>query len=721
MLRRIAPPFCLALLSLAIWCTATSRWSVTGWQTPLDIQGDALEICARIQTASENLSIPLRGYSALPRLAAPIGADWSRYPISDRVVFSLLGLLARGVGLFAAWNIAIAAVHVLNALAFYFCARFLRWRWEWAFAIALLFSFSSYNFRWGPTISLSLTFAIPPLLLLCGWICRPAPAIATRGWTWGALALGVWFGGANPYFGFFAAQLVFGATLLQWLRRRAPARWRTGALLLATMAVSFLLHNAAYFLAPTADRPRLTLARNYAGSEIYALKLTDLVIPPAEHFAPPFAEIGRAYQAQSALDGEFFTAYLGVFGILGLGILLASGRHAWARNPPPRVPYTLLAVMWTLAFSAVGGVNSLLALAGLDVFRASNRNSIFLLVWALFFFGRWCQRLTRPRGVRVWLRYSLPLLITLVGVADSVPRIHARSALKHNAAALTAERELLTALERRIGPGAMIFQLPATVFPEAGTVGTMGDYAHFSPYLLSSTLRVSYGSLRGTDASRWITATGRLPAPALKEELESAGFRALWIDRRGLPGRGETLSRELQALGLESLPQTWLPDVEIFLLQPTPHPRRIALDDARFYEPWDGVPSRTEPKFAAIDGWYDLERNGEDSWRWAGKTATTRLPLSTDTTIEVTFRAYSLAPGELVITCDGNQIYRRPISPSTRDASSIRLSLKAGNHLFEWRFSGRLVRPGKADGRQLGFSAHDLKLTLLKQKSDGSL
>ena len=42
-------------------------------------------------------------------------------------------------------------------------------------------------------------------------------------------------------------------------------------------------------------------------------------------------------------------------------------------------------------------VDVLLALGGLDVFRASNRNSIFLLVWSLWFFGGWCQRHWRPR------------------------------------------------------------------------------------------------------------------------------------------------------------------------------------------------------------------------------------------------------------------------------------------------------------------------------------
>ena len=81
-----------------------------------------------------------------------------------------------------------------------------------AFAVALLFTFANYNFRWGVTVSFSLTFAIPPLMLLCGWIARSAPAIRATSWTWLAVLLGVWMGGGNPYLGFFAAQAAIGET-----------------------------------------------------------------------------------------------------------------------------------------------------------------------------------------------------------------------------------------------------------------------------------------------------------------------------------------------------------------------------------------------------------------------------------------------------------------------------------------------------------------------------
>lgn len=708
-LRQPVPLLVLAAVALAIWCSLTHRWSVEAWSTPLQLHGDPLEIYARVQAAKEDPTQPLRGYSSLPRLAAPMGADWSRYPVSDRVVFTVLGLLANGVGVFGAVNVATALLHVLNAIAFYACGRFLRWRAEWAMALGLLFSFSSYNFRWGVTVSLSLSFAIPPLLLLCAWIARSAPAVRARGWMWLAVVLGLWFGGANPYLGFFAAQVAAGATLLQLVRRRETVRWRVGLLFVAITGLSFLLHNAAYLLAPAIEGGRLTLSRNYAGSEIYALKLTDLLVPPVEHPLALFSRIGRAYFAQSALRTEFFVNYLGVFGLLGLALLAWRGLRGLAAVRGTRMPDAFLGVTWALVFSVPGGVNSLLALADLDLFRASNRNSIFILAWVLLYLGHWVHRRLRMRSAL--LPWGLASLIVVLGVFDSIPRLRVGRMLREHRAELAAHRNLAESLEGRLGPGAMIYQLPATVFPEAGTVVAMGDYEHFLPYLQSDSIRFSYGALRGTAASRALRALSRLPAARMKEELEAAGFRAIWINRRGLPQHGEPLLAELRALGLQELAQTAVPDVTVFPLEPKATPRPLDLDDPALYEAWDVIRTLTRPEVVVLDGWYDLEQQGERSWRWARAAATASLRMPAAGRVELQFRAYSLEPGQLVVTCRGREVHRRPISPGTRDLRTIVLDLPGGRHPLEWRFTGRVTHPLSADSRELGFAIEELELT----------
>ena len=679
--------------------------------TPLQLHGDPLEVYARVQAAKDDVTQPLQGFAHLPRLGAPEGANWGRYPISDRVVFAGLGLLARAVGVFAAVNLAMAAVHALNALAFYLCARFLRWRREWAMATALLFSFCSYNFRWGVTVSFSLTFFVPVLILLCGWIARAAPAVAARRWTWVAVGLGAWLGAANPYLSFFSSQLVGGAMVLQFLRRCEAARWRAGVVFLIVLGCSFLLQHSAYFLANTEGEPRLTLSRNYAGSEIYALKLADLFVPAADHPVGIMAQAGRAYHAQSALRTEFFVNYLGVAALVGLALLLWTGLRAIARPVRTRVPDAFIAVLWTGIFSSVGGVNSILALGGFDLFRASNRNSIFILGWALFVFGAWCQRRWRPAFPL--LRFGLPVVIVCLSLADTLPKLRAERSLRSHAATLSHYRELMGSLEAHTGRGAAIFQVPTPVFPEAGINVKMPDYELFLPYLTSADLRFSYGALRGTPLSRSLRSLARLPAPMMKEELEATGFAAIWVDRRGLFDEGSALIAGFREFGLEEISHPKLPHVVLFLLNPATSPRPLDLTNPRLFEPWDTIRSLRQPEILVYDGWYDLERANNRSWRWAQQSATAGIVLPAQRSVEVSFAVYSLEIGEVVIELNSREIARYPTTAATRDRRMIPLKLPAGSHQLLWRFTGPVIRPVEPDGRKLGFAVEDLELTVL--------
>lgn len=712
--RRFWPAVLLTFLTLVIWCTVMGVWSLAAWHRPCSLDGDALEIYARVQAAAEDPTQPLKGFSNVARLGAPFGANWTRYPVSDRVVFTLLGLLARVSDEFVAINIAVAALHVLNALSFYFCARFLRWRVVWAMAFALLFSFCSYNFRWGPSVSLSLTFALPPLLLLFGHVGRDAPAVRSRGWTWLAIGLGTWLGGANPYLGFFAGQLGGFATLLQWLRTKDPIRLRTGGLFLGVLLFSFVLHNASFFLAKAHNGSRITLNRDFAGSEVYAMKLTDLVIPPASHAVPLLADVGRIYRARSALRGEFFTGYLGFVGICGLaGLLWIGFRWMAAENRRRRpLPDGILGLGWTLLFSSVGGINSLLALAGLDVFRASSRYSIFILLWSFFFAGRAIQR--RSQHLRQPWIVAMAAAMAVLGIIDGLPMQRIDGLSSFRTSVIEEYRALAASLEARTGTGPRIYQLPATPFPEAGKVFRMGDYEHLLPYLASDTLQISYGNLRQTPTSLAIRNLSRFPPEKMKQFLEDAGFHAIWIDRRGYADNGDRLIAGLRALGLEELVQEFVPHVVLFLLRPAANPRPFSPTHYELYREWDPVAIKTFPRIRTVDGWDDIEYAAGRSWRWARESATIGIFMRHPGIIRLSFIATTRSEGNLTLEVAGREVWRKAEEVCIQDEPGLVMPLQAGLQRLTWRYDGRLRPAGGDDGRMLGFSIENLKLTVLE-------
>src|SRR6478736_7989650 len=213
------------LLTVLLVGALFQRTSWADWSRPQWLEGDPLEIYTRVKIAGEAPGHTLLYSSHVARLGAPTDADWSAYPAPDRLVVVLTGLLGRAVGLVAAVNLVAALILGLNAASFYLCARWLRCRAEWALAGALLFALANYNVRWGITLSLSQTFVLPPLVLLCARAARRGPVRdANRGWVVLGALLGVWLGLANPYLAYFAGVVAGGALVLALSRRSLPLR-----------------------------------------------------------------------------------------------------------------------------------------------------------------------------------------------------------------------------------------------------------------------------------------------------------------------------------------------------------------------------------------------------------------------------------------------------------------------------------------------------------------
>jgi hypothetical protein len=83
--------------------------------------------------------------------------------------------------------------------------------------------------------------------------------------------------------------------------------------------------------------------------------------------------------------------------------------------------------------------------------------------------------------------------------------------------------------------------------------------------------------------------------------------------------------------------------------------------------------------------------------------------------VQLSFYAYSLERGELVLELDGVEVSRLLTTPSTRDQRVVNLNLGAGRHRLVWRYTGRVVRPAETDGRKLGFAVENLELTMAQE------
>lgn len=693
----------VAMVAMLVAAGLFGRWSLDAWSQPHWLEGDPLEVYARVKIAGEQPAATLVGLGSVRALGAPGRADWTGYPVPDRIVFVLTGTFADLTGLMAAVQLMSAAIFGLNAASFFLCARWLRWRWEWAAALALAFAFCTYNLRWGITLSFSQTFTLPPLVLLCARCCHRGIALG-RASRLLALGLALWLAQGQPYLAYFAG-VVAGGALGLGLSRRIPRQrltplfWFLGALL-----TGFLACNARTIMNRFDAAESAPLVRSASDLKTYALRPLEWLVPPADHRLLALGRIGRAYFDGREGRGEFFYNYLGVVGVVALAWLL--GHAAWRMiRSPRRIPDAVLGLLWITAFGLAGGLNTWVGAAGLDIFRAGTRIGIFAQVWVLLFLGGSLGRLFSHRAASL----ALALLLPGLAIWDQTPPLADPSVRQANHARWQDYATLTASLERALPAGAMVFQLPVAAFPESARIGTMPDYEHLLPYLTSRSLRYSYGHLANAPALRWSRHVGLLPATQRVAALEQAGFAALWIDTRAYPDQAATLLQALRASGyVEYDPVTRPAPIRVFRLNPAPAPRLPDFADPRYHEPWDDPAA--QPSLLALADWHPLEQNQTGRWRWAARDA--KLGIFTEPArpqASLRFKIGGPATSVVVVRRGEQELLRT--APGDK-IHLLNLSLAAGLTQLTFHLEGATFRPGDHDPRELGFMVENLSVSV---------
>src|SRR5690606_1468092 len=116
-----------------------------------------------------------------------------------------------------------------------------------------------------------------------------------------------------------------------------------------------------------------------AESEVYGLKLMNLVMPRSAHREPRLAELTEHYNATSPLSNENTTASLGVVGTIGLVMLGFTMLAAMCgKSVACRLRWLVIVTAILFLFGTVGGLGSLFGYFVSPSIRGWNRISIFI-------------------------------------------------------------------------------------------------------------------------------------------------------------------------------------------------------------------------------------------------------------------------------------------------------------------------------------------------------
>ncbi|NTU70947.1 MAG: hypothetical protein HGB10_03885 [Coriobacteriia bacterium] len=506
-------------------------------------------------------------YMDNPFMGAPGGMHFQDFPQLEFVMFAIM----RAISVFVhdparVHNLYYLLGYPLAAMTSAFTMRRLGVSRSSAAVAGLLFTFLPFHYmRANAHLALGAYWPIPLTLLSAFWIYAeqipffsagddgsPGRFTLRSARTWGAIAIGLLVGMYGVYYAYFACALLVIAALGavtksgQWKRALAAAAMIavivSGAVIVAIPTLQYRSQNGANASA---------VPRQPIESEIYGLRVVQMVLPVDGHRIPALANLRYRYLEQTKINqslNESNTATLGAVATLGLLALLLTAVFGVRLVPrDDERSAALLGQAGQLAtagilLATVGGLGSLVAILALPEIRGYNRFSVYIAFLSLAAMAVLAdsmrERFARGAAARIGV-LALLCLVVVIGVLDQVPA-HIAPDYAADRAQWVTDKAFVKEIERALPTNAMVMQLPFVSFPEYAVDPGMVGFNHLRGYLHSKDLRWSYGTVIGRpgDAAYRAIAESADPVAAARQ----AGYAGLWIDRQGLVTEGSALT-----------------------------------------------------------------------------------------------------------------------------------------------------------------------------------
>lgn len=542
--------FFLASLLMSGWPNGL----IPNLQYPYIYGGDGLASLALVKKGIEGVWFFFNN-----RLGFPFGSNTLDYPIPDTGSLILLKTL----GTFVDSPQAVFNLFFLLGFPVVFIFSYVFFRAIGLFrpfsvSAALLFTFLPFHIERLGHVFFTWYFVVP-IFFYFGFRVfsqRPVYLFGKYGWRRIALSLLALLVAASfgVYYAFFGCLLVSVAALAGAVKHRSHRSLFLGGSVLVIVFFGFLLNTApsiAYRLSAT--NAGKVAKRGAAESEVYGLKLTQMLLPHQNHRVRFLRKMAAGYARKFPLVNENATAALGLVGACGLISLLSIAFVAMSgRVVDPRLAFLGIVTLFLFLFSTIGGFSTLFSLLISPQLRGWNRVSVFIgfgSITAIFLLTQiWVLRFfSKPRIKRVIL-----FLASALGVfgffeqTNTVPVAAADSIRRQ----FESDRTFFMRVEQLLPAGSAIYQLPYMAFPEVPPIHKLGDYELLVGFLHSASLRWSYGGIKKGRGDVFFCT---LSSESLEKQIETVrklGFAGVYVDRRGFQdGARETEIKLRQILG----------------------------------------------------------------------------------------------------------------------------------------------------------------------------
>lgn len=548
----------------AVLSSIATAFALQVWRADLRVPftyiGDAVAIADHAKTV-----LATGWFTSQPLLGFPAGQHYQDFPTADNLNFAAFHAL----GWFTSdWAVVVNVYFLIGfplaALAMTWFLREVGVSRALTVVLSVLFAIAPYHFERGIShLFLASYYTIPLALVVVLramrgdplWGAGRDPRVVRLVTGRGAVTAVVLALTAtqSTYYAFFTLLLLAVAGLAAWLRDRDWRRFG-GAVVGGVVTLGVMLANM--LPATLYERQHGTSATGFVRSpaevEIYALKLSQLLLPVPGHRISILASLRARYDSAYPLPSE--EPALGVIAAVGFVIafvvlavtLTSMGRRRVVALTEEQVARTTtvahLSVLTFISFlfATIGGLATFISFITPNL-RGWNRLSIFIAALCLGIVGlvgdAALARLARRRwvgpGVRRAAAWTLAALLLVVGYLDQVTP-GATPDYAGNKAQFQADDVWFGKVQSLLPAGSAVFQVPHLGFPEVAPVNGVFDSDFLKPFLHTTTLSWSAGGIKGRPTTDWPYQVAVQQPATMARDLAVLGFSAILVDRAAI-------------------------------------------------------------------------------------------------------------------------------------------------------------------------------------------
>lgn len=518
---------------------------------PFSYNGDGISHTWMIQRVIEGV-----WYFDNARSGYPFGSNFLDYPSSDTGNFLVLKMLGALTGSFsAAMNIYFLLGFSVTFAFSYAVLRTLQISRSFTVACAVVFVFLPFHFF--RLVHLFYTwYFVVPLFFYYGYrLFVTESFFSVAEGKWKAISIHsiilLMLSSFGVYYALFGVFVLIVGAIAGTIRNKSKKNLFFGFAASAIIALGVLVNVSPSIYNNIVRGANLEVAnRSVAESEIYGLKITQMLLPRPGHRLPLLVKVAASYNDRFPLN-ENSTSSLGLIGAIGLLIIFSTAFMGLAgRQLDSRLAFLGITAIVLIFIATVGGFASLFALFVSPLIRGWNRVSVFIGFAAIAAFFMSAELYLKKYLSKVRLAMAILLLAistSLFGIWDqTTPACTSCNETVH--AKFVSDREFVKRIEAALPKGSAVYQLPYMPFPEVPPLHRLGAYDLAIGFLHSEALRWSYAGMRGREGDLFFRALAQQDMKKQLEVIGNLGFAGIYIDRRGFVDGGKLVEDDLHRL-----------------------------------------------------------------------------------------------------------------------------------------------------------------------------